>query len=310
MRAHFSSASSLRSATCLLAALIIAACAADSTLAPAGSPGPAPLASKQATTSSRILFVRGAGPTLSIFSMDDDGTNLVPMSAAFPGNALFATWAPDGKRILVSAEIADQSGQYAIYVMNQDGTGITALSLPPANCADFFPTTLGKRIIFLRTCPEGTSLTVMNADGTGRTVLDPGVATTRLGPSPKGSEIAYAKSGDIWLLDVATGAQTNLTNTQSAVESEPAFSPSGKHIAFASGGSVFVMNRDGTGVTLIMAEAVSPVWSPDGKRIAFASGLDSGTNLDVFVAKADGTALTNLTPLTAASESPTAWARY
>jgi Tol biopolymer transport system component len=73
----------------------------------------------------------------------------------------------------------------------------------------------------------------------------------------------------------------------------PAWSPDGTKIAFVkvgSGGGIFVMNADGTGVTQLTAitQDRSPTWSPGGK-IAFAR------NNRIWVMNSDGSGLTQLT---------------
>jgi Tol biopolymer transport system component len=315
MRPRLFPVMSMRQTTFVLSSVLMAACGVDSAIAPTPPASSGTHSSKQSTTSNQVLFIHGGGPALSLFIMDDDGTDIRPLGAGLPGSVQSASWAPDGKRILVSAAVADGSSQFAIYAMRQDGTEITMLTVPPPGCTDNAPAPLGKQIVFLRGCEATTTLVLMNADGTGRTVLDEGVVhDVILGPSPKGTEVAYSKGDDIWVLNVATGARTNITNTPALSEFQPAFSPSAKRIAFvrgdASGRGIFTMSSDGTGLTPVADGALWPVWSPDGKRIAFGSGMDTGTNTDVFTANADGTALTNLTPLTPGSERPTAWARY
>jgi Tol biopolymer transport system component len=83
----------------------------------------------------------------------------------------------------------------------------------------------------------------------------------------------------------------------------PALSPDRKKVAFGStrhGGSVYVVNADGTGLTLL-AKVDSAVvhhvhgvsWSPDGTKIVF-SAQRNGQN-DVFLVKPDGTGFTQVT---------------
>ncbi len=67
--------------------------------------------------------------------------------------------------------------------------------------------------------------------------------------------------------------QKQLTKGTSS-HSQPRWSPDGKHIAYVTGGQVWVMEEDGDDakkVTSISTGAGNPVWSPDGKWIAFGS---------------------------------------
>jgi TolB protein len=79
---------------------------------------------------------------------------------------------------------------------------------------------------------------------------------------------------------------------------DPAWSPDGREIAFASKRrgtfDVYVMNADGTGTRLLAATSEDeshPTWSPGGTQLAFERG-DRG---DIYVMEADGTRVRRVT---------------
>ncbi|HSE68370.1 MAG TPA: hypothetical protein VLB12_15380, partial [Gemmatimonadales bacterium] len=84
------------------------------------------------------------------------------------------------------------------------------------------------------------------------------------------------------------------------VDYEPAWSPSGTHLAFISNRTgplkVYTANADGTELTQLTQgseEDDSPSWSPDGSRIAFVSTRDG--NPEIYRMNADGTNQLRLT---------------
>lgn len=198
----------------------------------------------------RIAFVSGRDGPAEVYVMNADGSGVATNLSNNPGvpcfgsgicnsGDFFPTWSPDGTRIAFDSE---RDGNRNIYVVNDDGSGLTRLTDDPVNEAD--PDwSIDDKIAFAATGVGGSSdIFVMNADGSGR---------------------------------------TNLTN-HAGSDTDPAWSPDGTLIAFRSDrdgtAQIYVMNADGTGPTNITGNLdvfdFAPAWGPltatdsDGDGIA------------------------------------------
>jgi tricorn protease len=102
--------------------------------------------------------------------------------------------------------------------------------------------------------------------------------------SPTGARAALAFRGEIITVPAEKGDDRNLTNSPSAHDQFPAWSPDGKSIAWFSDASgeyqLFIQSQDGRGEPRRIALNgagfyAHPKWSPDSRRIAFTDNSRS-----------------------------------
>ena len=212
---------------------------------------------------------------------------------------------------------SNPDGNFEIYGMKADGTGVVRLT---DNAADDLDPALSpdrSKILFTSTRDGNSEIYSMNVNGTGLTRLTNNPATDANPTwSPKGGKVAFAsdRAGNLEIYSMngdGTGV-TRLTNNN-GVDAFPAWSPDGSKIAFVSHGpgkinaDIYSMNVDGTGLTRLtnyIGEDISPTWSPDGAKIAFSSTRHG--NLEIYSMNADGSGVTRLTTNTALDVEP-AW---
>lgn len=122
-----------------------------------------------------------------------------------------------------------------------------------------------------------------------------------------------APTEDLYALSPGGGAAVQLTHTPTVSEVMPSWSPDGKRLAFVrygSGGAVdgiWTMNTAGGDLKALPGTkgASDPAWSPDGKRIAYAQPV--GTQREIYVAGADGSAPATRLTHTAADDLHPTW---
>ena len=213
-------------------------------------------------------------PALPILAM----LLLGAMSSCTPGGGCGCTAPPFSP--VPATQLAfdsDRTGNYEIYLMNTDGSGVRALtnyrtqdSWWPRISPD------RSRMLFYRT-PAGThdgdytktSLWVMNADGGGRTQL---------------------------LANGANGWQ---------FQGHAEWSPDGQRIVMFGGSAanlqIYVTDSNGfnpKAITSRPSPNIDPSWSPDGATIAFIgspNGTTNPTDYEVYTVPSTGGAATRLT---------------
>jgi Tol biopolymer transport system component len=117
-----------------------------------------------------------------------------------------------------------------------------------------------------------------------------------------GGAVVYSKSTTVegeakgGLFAVRGGRLNQLTDDPT--DTEPAFSPDGRTIAFVRGGDLFSVRPDGSGLRHLTSGAAldsAPIVSPDGKRVVFERRDSTGGQADLYAVRVLGGAQHALT---------------
>ena len=130
--------------------------------------------------------------------------------------------------------------------------------------------------------------------------------------SPDGRRIAFASRRQgifhIYVMNADGTGTTRLTSGKRN-DNTPSWSPDGTQIVFSREGALFVVparggkpHRVGRG----FGNAADPAWSPDGERIAFDYRKPGFPQRELYVMRADGSGIRQLTKLRRTSALP-AW---
>lgn len=228
--------------------------------------------------------------------------------------------------VSVIAFASRRDGNFEIYTVNLDGSGLTRLTdhsrvdvepdwSPEGSKIVFFSARDG--IINEQGVINNGGLYVMKADGSEVTRVyfdeeshDDLPSHPRW--SPDGTRILFSSGpffgpAKLHVINADGTGLTTLAPTLSNVAGAD-WSPNGDRIIFAyglAGGSdIYVMNADASGPTQLTTEGTNsgPSWSPDGSRVAFVSLRDG--NAEIYVMNANGTNHARLTSNNASDGRP------
>lgn len=225
------------------------------TMSPPGTGSSAPEWSPDGT---RIVFVTGSrgGSTISVMNADGSEQRLLTSG----GFNRTPAWSPDGRKI---AFVSNRTGSERVYVIATQGGEPMMLTAEWPQLLGFSWSPDGKRLVFAAKKSEAI-------------------------PAPFPLPYTFRDQSVIDVIDSSGINQRTLVRDTAWEDSEPAWSPDGRRIAFLSAGTIYAMNPDGSGRVQLTSEGVysGPVWSPDGRRIASVSSRDGKSQ--IFVMNADG----------------------
>ena len=159
----------------------------------------------------KIAFVmEDSDYTSEIYVVNVDGSEQVRITDHSTGNSRHPVWSKDGDYIFF---VSDQTGNWDIYRVKADGSGLINLTNGPFQDRSPAISPDGQKIVYTVSHDEELS-------------------------------------GDIYIMHIDGTGQRQLTNTPD-FEWAPTWSPDGQHIAYLSGWSVYVMKADGRWQTRI-----------------------------------------------------------
>ena len=235
-----------------------------------------------------------------IFTMNVDGTNVKLLSSG-KGRTTCSHFMPDNKSIVyASTHLAGDAcppvpgremgyvwpiyDTYDIFRVNIDGSGLRRLTSTTGYDAE---ATVAKdgRMVFTSTRDGDMDIYSMNGDGSDVRRL------TNL-PGPDGGAFFSADGSKIVFRGRHTPPGKELDDYMALLK---------KNLWRPTSLDVFVMNRDGSGLTQVTRDMGganwAPFFAPDGTKVIFASNYKSprGPNFDLYVINVDGTGLEQVT---------------
>ena len=182
-----------------------------------------------------------------------------------------------------------------LYSANPDGSAARRLTWTPQVEQSPAWSPDGTRIAYETQAAGGSGIWVINADGSGQSLLAAGGSDPTW--SPDGTRIAFATTYAV-TLSVVNADGSGLRQVSAVFASDPAWSPDGARLAYVGSSGIGVMGLDGSDPHVVSAPGPfpsGPSWSPDGRRIVFSRNNAQGYPGELSIANADGSGEQQLT---------------
>ena len=220
-----------------------------------------PTAPEDETGSEEIAFISEREGDRAVFVMNADGTGVRRLTSAttYAFELDPASWSPDGSRIVFWGSYGTTPSCQDVFVVALDGAEPTQLT-DQQRCNNhpiWSPD--GSTIAFMSSRNLSWQLFFMSADGASQRAASDGVCTDYPRSwSPDGSSLLFRRTceldvdGEIYVTDVGGSVVSNLTQSETARDLYPRWSPDGGSIAFSSDRTgdrdIFVMSPSGSGL--------------------------------------------------------------
>ena len=247
----------------------------------------------EAPTTPKILFTSRRDASWEVYMMNPDGSDQVNLTQ-HPADDLLAVWSPTGEQILF---VSDRGGTRDLYLMNPDGSNARRVFKGKIEAWRSAPTWSpdGKQFAYeyvdwnaikfrLYIATLGEQDAELIADGSYPEW------------SPDGSEIACRVGPRLTFINVRTREKEQpLPDKVLRWQYDPSWSAAGDrlaisgnkhplpeildralHRAWKNKQTIFLVNRDGTGLRQLVDEAGPDAWSPklspDGSEVLYTQG--------------------------------------
>jgi Tol biopolymer transport system component len=228
--------------------------------------------------------------------MNPDGSGQVNLTQ-HRANDLHAVWSPTGEKILF---ISDRGGMRDLYLMNPDGSNQRRIFKRKTKLFRKSPTWSpdGKQFAYVDVNWDTVDVKIHIAT-LGEQDTVPIAEGSYPAWSPDGTEIACSVRERLTLINIRTGAQKQILPKKAPfLQRQPSWSATGDKLAFSwnthkpppfeakrpvwdawqDKQTIFIVNRDGTGLKQLVEEngpyAWAPALSPNGDEVLYTQEID------------------------------------